>query len=531
MVSNQQRMDEIASQFGDQNKISMFLGREKIYPNKEVSDATVERLENTLRSPESEKGTLRVLEETRVSKKAELIYRSSQNTLDFDPKNIAPQLQASSLSQALETPQVEQNQGVEQSSQQERSQEVEPSSDNVIPENKIDSGLESPAEEYNRLGQNFPTVEDLAAREQQSASVAQNQSIEPDRYAAMPAIAPETQPMVEQGKSISINRDDITPERAEYFKEQLIELYERSNQLTSAQQQPGGAIVLAEKNKEIIPFPVNPTQPELDEKMHEILNPSNATNHGSLEQALVAANARIDSLQAQLEDTKKSLNDLSKFVRSDNLKSWAEHKVTEITKTSQSIAEQAKNKVMQWVQAKTVQVKEAVHEKVNFVKTAAQDKVAEVKTAAQDKVNEVKVVAQDKVNEVKNVAQNKVAEVKTAVQIKGIEFKESVREQANKFLAPVNSAEVERAAKYVVRAYGDGKTYDKAATHSFQLNDKNELSIARQADGAVVYQKGEITKAANSHDILKLNALPAIVNQIKVTQMQSAQKQEMEVGG
>ena len=48
---------------------------------------------------------------------------------------------------------------------------------------------------------------------------------------------------------------------------------------------------------------------------------------------------------------------------------------------------------------------------------------------------------------------------------------------------------------------------------------------------AVVYQKGEITKAASSHDILKLNALPAIVNQIKVTQMQSSQKQEMEVGG
>lgn len=290
---------------------------------------------------------------------------------------------------------------------------------------------------------------------------------------------------------------------SEYIKEH----YER--QIASTQQEPGGAIVLARQNKEIIPFPVNPTQPELDEKMHEILNPVEATNHGSLEEALAAANARIDALQTQLEDTKKSLQDLSKFVGSDNLKSWAEHKAHEITKTSQSIAEQAKNKVMQWMQAKTVQVKETIHEKVN----------------------EVKVVAQGKVNEVKTLDQDKVTEVKTVAQLKAIEFKESVREQTNKFLAPVNSEEVERAAKYVVCAYGDGKSYDKAATHSFQLNDKNELSIARQADGAVVYEKGEITKAANSHDILKLNALPVIVAQIKVTQMQPSQQQEMELGG
>lgn len=509
-MSNQQRMDEIASQFGDKDKISIFLSREKIYPGKEVSDATLGRLENTLRSPESEKGTLRVLEETRVSKKAELIYRSSQNALDFDPKNIAPQFQANSLSQAPEIAQGEQSQ-----------------EHNTVPENTIGVGLESPAEEYDGRGQDFPIVEDPAAHDEQFTSVAQNQSIEADSSAAMLAQAPYTQQMVQQGRPISDStRDYLAPQMSEYVKEQ----YER--QIASvAQQEPGGAIVLARQDTEIIPFPVSPTQPELDEKIQEILNANEPINPRPMEEALVAANARIDSLQAQLEDTKKSLNDLSKFVRNDNLKSWAGHKVEEITKTSQSIAEQAKNKVMQWVQAKTLQVKEAVHEKVNEVKVVAQDKVNFVKTAAQDKVNEVKVVAQDKVNEVKVAAQDKVNEVKNAVQIKGIEFKESVREQANKFLAPVNSAEVERAAKYVVSAYGDGKSYNKAATHSFQLNDKNELSIARQADGAVVYQKGEITKAANSHDIFKLNALPAIVNQIKVTQMQSAQKQEMEVGG
>lgn len=286
------------------------------------------------------------------------------------------------------------------------------------------------------------------------------------------------------------------------------------------QKSNSGAIVLARQDKEMIPFPINPTPIELDAKMPEVVNPNKATERGSVEQALASANARIDALQTQLKDTQKSLADLSKFVRNDNLKSWAEHKVTDVTKTSQSIAEQAKSKVMQWVQAKTVQVKEAVQGKVNEVKTFAQDKAYEVKTAAQIKVNEVKTVAQDK-----------VGEVKTAALLKGIEFKESVREQANKFLAPVNSAEVERAAKHIVREFGDGKSYNKAATHSFQLNDENELSVARQSDGAVIYQKGALTKAANSHDILKLNALPAVVNQIKVTQMQSHQKQQMEVGG
>ena len=308
------------------------------------------------------------------------------------------------------------------------------------------------------------------------------------------------------------------------------------------QKSNSGAIVLARKGKEIIPFPINPTPIELDAKMPEVVNPNNASTRGSVEQSLASANARIDSLQAQLKDTQKSLEDLSKFVRNDNLKSWAEHKVTEVVKTSQSIAEQAKSKVMQWVLATTGLVKEAVQGKVNEVKTFAQDKVNEVKTTTQIKVNEVKTVALGKVNEVKTAAQDKVSEVKiatqdkvnevkTAAQLKGIDFKESVREQANKFLAPVNSAEVERAAKHIVREFGDGKSYNKAATHSFRLNDKNELSVARQSDGTVIYQKGALTTAASSHDILKLNALPAVVNQIKVTQNLSHQKQGVEVGG
>lgn len=405
-MSNQEKMDAIASQFGERDKVCIFLGREKIYPAKEVSNATVERLENALRSPESEKGTLRVLEETIVSKKAELIYRSSQGALDFDPKNIAPQFQATSLSQVPETIQVEQSQAVEQTIEKERSQSEEVL-DNSASKNKINNAIQFP----------------------------------------------------------------VNPA------------------------------------KDTFSFPINPTQAEFDETMEKIFNSIQPTSFAFLH-LLDNANTRIDILQKQLEDTRKTLQEVSKIVCDNNLKSWAEHKGRDTFKISQSIAEQAKNKIMQWMQSKTTQVKEVVNEKVN-----------EVKSVAQEKINEAKTIAQDKGNE-----------VKTFAQLKAIEFKEVIREQANNFLAPINSKQLEQAAKHIIQAYGDGKSYDKAVTHSFHLSDKNELSIARQSDGAIVYERGELTKAASSHDILKLNTLPTYVDRIKATQMQFSQKAQMEAG-
>lgn len=471
-MSNQQRMDEIASQFGDKELISIYLGRSPIYPGKDVSNTTLNRLENALRSPESEKGTLRILEQTPISGTRELIYRSSQGELDFDPRNIAPKFQSNSISQKPETSLPQQTSKNEQSLNSE-----------------------------NKTGTN----KNLATDEFYSAASFDSRS----------------------GRQIfSVPLHSSPPKLDERMSKQASQVEVKTNGISSLNEpqphRPQG---------QIFSVPLNPTPVELDALMPEVIAPAKEASRASLEQALANANARIDSLQAQLKDTQKSLEDLSKFVRNDNLKSWAEHKVTEVAKTSQSIAEQAKTKVMQWVHTKTVQVKLAVHDKVNEVKQATQDKVNEVRTAAQDKVNEVKSASQDKVNEVKQAAQNKVTEVRTAAQLKGIEFKESVREQANKFLAPVNSQEVEKAAKHIVREFGDGKNYNKAATHSFHLNDKNELSVARQSDGAVIYQKGELTLAANSNDILKLNALPTVVNKITAKQMQSAPKQQMEVGG
>lgn len=113
-MSNQQRINDIASLFGDKDKITISLGREKIYPNKEVSDATLERLENALRSPQSENITIRVLESIGVSTKAELIYCSSRNVVDVDIKNVAPQLQSESIFPTPKTVQVEQSLTVNQ---------------------------------------------------------------------------------------------------------------------------------------------------------------------------------------------------------------------------------------------------------------------------------------------------------------------------------------------------------------------------------------------------------------------------------
>ena len=113
-MSNQQRINDLVSLFGDKNKIIISLGREKIYPNFGVSDATLERLENALRAPQSENGTIRVLESTGVLLKAELIYCSSQNVVDLDIKNVAPQLQSSSIFPIQRVVQMRRNQTVNQ---------------------------------------------------------------------------------------------------------------------------------------------------------------------------------------------------------------------------------------------------------------------------------------------------------------------------------------------------------------------------------------------------------------------------------
>ncbi|PSB24689.1 hypothetical protein, partial [Chlorogloea sp. CCALA 695] len=369
-------MESLKAQLGnvDGSKLQVFAGNNKVYEQTDnvvttdkLATPVGEKVQQALENPNELKGSVRVVvdgEKVYHAKNGQVLENKHSLTLENSPVthqkslNVVPE-------------------GARVSELQTQNLPVTPEKSlNVVPEVAQVSELQA---------QNLPVTPEKtlepALKVTQVAQV-QEQVFQGDRAEIIDAVVLDVSPVIENQKSNS------------------------------------GAIVLARQDKEMIPFPINPTPIELDAKMPEVVNPNNASTRGSVEQALADALARIDSLQAQLKDTQKSLEDLSKFVRNDNLKSWAEHKVTDVNKTSQSIAEQAKSKVMQWVQAKTVQVKEAVQGKVNEVKTFAQDKVNEVKTAAQIKVNEVKTVAQDKVNEVKTAAQDKVSEVKIATQDK-----------------------------------------------------------------------------------------------------------------
>lgn len=434
MADNQQRMKAIASQFGDAEKISVFLGRDKVYPGKELSNNTFERLENTLRSPETSKVTLRVLEDK------ELIYRSSQGEVDKDLKGIANQ--------------------------------------------------------HHR-----PEASAVAASHNTQAAPVESES-RPEQVST-PARAEVEQP-------------NLQGERLESSTSQRVDAPVPSPEA----QQP--------QTKQSIPL--NPSPEQLDQKMPEIVNPTGTANAAS-DTALAAAQARIDSLQTQLDEAKRSIQDLSKFVHERGFKHWAQNKAQEIGKTSQSIAGQSKDRMMQWMQGKVVQVKEVAHQKVGEVKSVTHEKINEAKTLVQDKANEVKGVAHERISDVKTSAQGKVHEFKEATQLKAIGVKEAARTRVNQFLAPVNADTVEKSAKHIVQTYGNSNSYNKAATHSYHLTDKGEVSIARQSDKAVVFQNGDLTKAATPHDIQKMNALPSQLEQIKAASLQTSQKQEMEVGG
>ena len=83
----QERLEKIAAQFGDSD-IKIFVGRDKVYPDKFVSDAKVDQIEAALKSPESERASIKVTEGK------ETIYRSIEGAVTDDTKGLAAQLQS-----------------------------------------------------------------------------------------------------------------------------------------------------------------------------------------------------------------------------------------------------------------------------------------------------------------------------------------------------------------------------------------------------------------------------------------------------
>ena len=86
MADQNERLQKIASIFGDSD-ISIYYKRDKVYPDKPVSEQTVDKIEAALRAPELEPSTLRVME------RKEVLYRSHQGVVTNDVKGIAVDFQ------------------------------------------------------------------------------------------------------------------------------------------------------------------------------------------------------------------------------------------------------------------------------------------------------------------------------------------------------------------------------------------------------------------------------------------------------
>lgn len=522
MADPQERLQKIASTFGDSD-INIFYKRDKVYPDKAVSEETVEKIEAALRSPELEPSSVR------VTQGKEVLYRSYQGAVTDDVKGVAADFQTaikspqqaqyyellnSRLESVGETPYTPQalRAEIDQESRNYLMPDYGNSFDEIVVRSATDQGLtryetqkildESPAFEAF-----LKTKPDTAAIEKYSAPV--NQEL--DRVFAPQHNQEQTQsieqsiPQPQPELSSVVNPDLMkAPQTAQEQIQAAIEpkLAEQLRQQAPTQAERGGEIVLVTQSKALIPLEPSPQQ--LNEKMPEILSPQPvavaiaepvastpqpvavkpepvaSVSNESLEKALAAANARLDALQTQLSSTQGALEDLSKHVKESNLKTWATNTAQKIGTTVQTIAAQAKTKVVDWV----TQAKATVGQKATQVKKAAQNTVGNVKTAAQEKVERVK----------------------TATQLKSIEVRETARHRINDVLSPVDSAALTATANRVISEWGkDGKF--EGNTFNFQRSQSGDVSIHTK-DGAAVFANGVVTDKATPQTIAHLSQLP-----------------------
>ena len=87
MNEQQERLQQIASAFGESD-IKIFIGRDKVYPDKPVSEARVQQLENALKSPETETSAINIKQGN------DTLYRSIEGAVTTDTKGVAAQFQA-----------------------------------------------------------------------------------------------------------------------------------------------------------------------------------------------------------------------------------------------------------------------------------------------------------------------------------------------------------------------------------------------------------------------------------------------------
>jgi hypothetical protein len=549
MAQEQERLQQIASTFGASD-IKIFVGRDKVFPDQSVSDAKVQQLENGLRSPQQEQGSIRVTEANQT------IYRSQAGVVTNDVKGVAAEFQAAP-SPSLESPKLNYFDLL-----QDHANRTPDSFDNkftpefvnaklntpdpIVPSNPksfgesidrwvmteaIKQGVgkdeaiqlvkeQSPyfaslSQDQHRFPKAFSDYANpeggLLSREFDSALVQHKASIQakeiasPEVSMAQPELQTETksveltppQPSIPQVELSALSNGNLpqpVPTKDEQIRAavepKLVEQMSQSKAPVSAD--PGGAIVLA-KSKAVIP--IEPTPPQLEQKMPALVTPPQPAERESLEKALAAANARIDQMQGQLDSTHVALKNLSTQVQDRNLKGWATNTAQKIGNTAQTFAAQAKASVVQWVDKGIAQVK-AVSQSMG-----------------------------DKVNQVKGMAQTAVGDVKTAVRVKTIEAKEAVRTKVNDALSPVDSAALTKAADRMINQWGHAGKFE-GETFNFQRSSAGEISINTK-DGTPVFAKGTVTPNASAKTIAHLSEIPRrveLAQNHKPTPEQTAQQ-------
>ena len=502
MAQEQERLQQIASTFGDSD-IKMFVGRDKVFPDKPVSETKVQQLENGLRSPEQEKSSIRVTEANAT------IYHSQKGTVKVDAKNLSPQFTGKApeqqsqyfdlLNSSLERA------GVEPYTPESLKQEIQEvqqkwgdkdhgiDHDLVVVREAVERGF-TPEQTQSVLTQSLGREEFLKLEADPTAIGKYQQTLETEfekyskqfqtKLEAEKVPTPEVvqvarestpQPSIPQ-PNISANGN--LPQPPQTKDEQIHPVHEPKSvedmSKATPSAAPSKALVVVSQSKALIPL--EPTPPQLNEKMPALVTPPTPSDRESLEKSLAAANTRIDHLQGQLDSTNVAIANLSAQLYDRSLKGWTTNTAQKVGNTAQTFAAQAKTNVGQWVDKGIAQV------------------------------NAVSQSLQQKAQQVKAVAQKAVGDVKMAAHVKVIEVKESVRTKVNDMLSPVDSAALTKAADRIINHWGHAGRFE-GDTFDYQRSSAGEISILAK-DGTPVFAKGSVTPDATAKMIAHLSQIP-----------------------
>ena len=538
MNEQQERLLQIASAFGDSD-IKIFVGRDKVYPDKTVSEDKVQQLEQALKSPETEMSAINVKQGN------DTVYRSIEGAVTTDTKGVAAQFQAPKTDYfdllqgfADKVPGYFENKftpdyvNQQLSSSDHLSKPFGESIDRWVMTEAIDRGMPKDAvmelvteqspyvakltqeqaafpkahENYlapseGLISREFDYVLDKYTQATQAPEVTQSESqqqakpvevgvtTETVKPVAVTVTASEVKPVeLATSESLPLKEFDLSTAMNGRVQPQTQDEQLRAATEPQLAAQIKAPAPSAESSRALVPvpqskalIPIEPTPQQLNQKMPAMVTPSSKPAESlSLEQALATAQSRIDSMQKQLDSTTASVTNLSAQLQDITLKGWTKNTAQKLQTTVQTFASQAKTDMGQWV-SKGV---EQIQQKAQRFKDAAQTTVGNVKSAA------VKAVG----------------DVKFAAQVKTIEVKEAVLTKVNTVLAPVDTVALTKAADHMINRWGQAGRFE-GNTFDFQRSGSGDISIHTK-DGTAVFAKGTVTDQADAKIKAHLNELP-----------------------